>query len=196
MKEEAGPIARQSCRVDRRKATVGLMLACALALVASLAAQDDGIAVNVGISAAKQGESIDIPVTLSAPDNSKIVAIHSEISYPKKMLSFTKADRGLAAEISDAEVSAKIKDNGDANTSVIELSAAGAKPIKPGILAYLTFTVSDTAAKGEVPLKMLSTKASSAAGEPVELAKGKDGEITVFLKDEEIPAVGCFFFTH
>ena len=52
------------------------------------------------------------------------------------------------------------------------------------------------AKKGVIPLKMKGTKATKADGGPMQLAKGDDGEITIFALDEEIPVVGCFFFTH
>lgn len=190
----------QSGRRNRRSAiAVGFLVVCFGILAFSLPAQeptDSEIAVNVGVSAAKQGDLIDLPLTLSAPENSKVVSVISEISFPKKQLTYTESERGLAAEISEAEVSVKPKDGSDASVSVLEVSIGGKQALKPGILAYLKFTVADDAPKGELALKVLSTQAKSEGGESVEMAKGKDGEVTVFLKTEEIPVVGCFFFTH
>ena len=157
---------------------------------------DQVVTVNVGVSVAKPGDVVDLPLTLSAPELTRVGRLESEISFPKRMLSFMKAEQGLAAELSDAQVEAKVKDENDSDLSIIVITISASHPIRPGILAYLKFRVSEEAAKGFIVLGMKSQKAASDAKELLQTAKGKDGEITVFGKDEEIPLVGCFFFTH
>jgi hypothetical protein len=63
-------------------------------------------------------------------------------------------------------------------------------------VAYIKFKVAKDAQKGELKLDLLDSSAKAADGKPVELAKGDSGSVTMFAIDEEIPVVGCFFFTH
>ena len=65
-----------------------------------------------------------------------------------------------------------------------------------GILAYLKFRMAKDVKKGGFALKLSGVKVSSSENTPIEVAKGKDGEVNVFESDEEIPVLGCFFFSH
>ena len=153
--------------------------------------------VNVGIAAAKPGDPIDIPVTLSAPEQVQVQSLTGHISFPRATLSYTEVERGLAVDLADGEAKGVLQeDKNDSTLSILELSISGKEAIRPGILAYLKFRVSPDAQKGIVPLKLVDMKATMADGGPVQLAKGDDGEITLFATDEQIPVVGCFFFTH
>ena len=157
------------------------------------------VRVNVGVSTAKPNDIIDIPLTLSAPDAVKIGTVSEIVSFPKNALSLTKAELGLAGEQSQADVKTDVKDSpDDPATSLIDVSiSTKAPPLKPGILAYLKFKVAPTAEKGTIVLKIMDFKATSGTGEALQQAvKGKDGEVTVFGINEEIPVVGCFFFNH
>lgn len=151
--------------------------------------------VNVGVSTAKPGEVIDIPITLSAADTVKANTIVETISFPKKVLSLMKAELGLAGEQSQAEIKTDMKDDADENTHLV-VTISSKELLKPGILAYLKFKVSPEAKKGTVVLNVVDSKLTANSGGSVEYAKGKDGEVTIFNVDEEIPVVGCFFFTH
>ena len=152
--------------------------------------------INVGISTAKPGDTIDIPLTLSGTEQPKLGSITAEIALPKNALSFTKADAGLAGEAAEAVVQGKVQEGGNADLSVVRLTISAKRPIKPGILAYMKLQVSKETKKGSLKLKLDSVKAGTAEGQPLELAKGKDGEVMVFNLDEQIPQIGCFFFTH
>jgi len=153
--------------------------------------------VNVGVSAAKPDDIIDIPLTLGTPEGVKVGSVIQTINFPKKILEFTKAELGLAGEQSEAEIKSDLKnDSGNPDLSLLVVSISSKAFLKPGILAYLKFKVSDDAKKGQVILKIVDSKISSPSGEPLQAAHGKDGEISLFNKDEEIPIVGCFFFTH
>jgi hypothetical protein len=152
---------------------------------------------SLDVAVGKPGDTIDVPVTLTAPEASQVAAVVLEISFPQKLLSFKKADAGPTAEMSETPVSAKVKADSDgAELSILELTVSGTNVIKPGILAYLKFTIAESAPKGTASIKIVSTKATSAAGAPVQVSKGTDGDVQVFDKNEEIPVVGCFFFTH
>jgi len=161
-----------------------------------LAAQGD-VRINVGIAAAKPGDPIDIPLTLSGGENAAVGSVIVHLSYPKKLLAYTDLERGLAVELADGEVKATVADDkDDSSQTALEFTASGKSPIKPGILGYLKFNVSTDATKGVIVLKLKDTKATTAQGGNMQLAKGDDGQLTIFAVDEQIPVVGCFFFTH
>lgn len=163
---------------------------------ASLRAQDS-TRINVGFASAKPTDQIDIPITFSGAEGTQAGTLAAKISYPKTVLSFTSVERALAAELADAEVKATAGDHGsDKNLGVVDLTITGKTPIKPGIVAYVKFNAAKDAQKGELELALLESTAKAADGGPVQLAKGDGGSVTMFGADEEIPVVGCFFFTH
>ena len=157
----------------------------------------DQVRINVGVSTAKPEDIIDIPLTLSVPDVTKATTITETVSFPKDTLSLTKSELGLAGEQSQAEIKSDVKDDpSDPTASLAVVSISAKMPLKPGILAYLKFKVSAKAKKGTVVLKIADSKAEGAGGPALTAVKGKDGEVTIFNSDEEIPVVGCFFFSH
>jgi hypothetical protein len=153
--------------------------------------------INIGIGAAKPGDPIDIPITLSGGEQGQVGSVNIHVSFPKALLTFTEAERGLAVELADGEVKATLGSDGDdSSQSSLELVTTGKSPIKPGIIAYMKFRVSTEAQKGEITLKLKDFKATAPKGDPMQLAQGDDGLLTIFALDEEIPVIGCFFFTH
>ena len=152
---------------------------------------------NVGLSTAKPGEPIDIPLTLSKGDEPQVNRVVGEIGFPKDTLSFVDVELGLSGELSDVNVQAVEKeDPDDSKVSLLEVTISGEKPIRPGILAYIKFRVSTNAAKGTIVLELKNAKATTMEGKPVQMAEGRDGQVELFGLEEEIPVVGCFFFTH
>jgi hypothetical protein len=182
----------------RRSILLLVAIAAAALSAKPVAAQEGEIRVNVGIAAAKPGDPIDIPLTLSAGENAQVGGVVVHIGYPKDLLEYTETERGLAVELADGETKATVGTNsGDAKQADLEFSATGKSCIKPGILGYLKFKVSDKAQKGVIDLKLQDSKASACQGAgDVQLAQGDDGQLTIFAIDEEIPVIGCFFFTH
>ena len=180
--------------------TFGFVWACLPAQTASaMQAEETGqeVKLNVGLSTAKPGEPIDIPLTLSKGDEPQLNEVVGEVSYPKDALSFVDVELGLSGELSDASVQATEKENpDDSEVSLLEVTISGEKPIRPGILAYMKFRVSEGAAKGTLTLELKSSKGTTVEGDPVQMAEGRDGQVELFGADEEIPMVGCFFFTH
>ena len=156
-----------------------------------------GPTLNAGFSTAKPGDPVDIPLTLSGAEQPQMGAITAELTVPKNALTFVRAETGLAGEMAEADVRGTVQEaSDDATLTVLNVSLVPKKPLKPGILLYLKFRVSTEAKKGRVPLKVRSVQATRLDGTPLALAKGKDGTVEVFDRDEEIPQMGCFFFTH
>jgi hypothetical protein len=174
----------------------GLLALITLAAIPALA-QDSGIRVNVGIAAAKPGDPIDIPLTLSGSADGLVGSLVVKVGVPKQILSYTGNERGLAVELAEGDLEVTTEDDkADSAQAITTFSAKGKSCIKPGILGYLKYAVSTSAQKSDVTLKLLSTDATACEGGAMQLAKGDDGQLTIFALDEQIPVVGCFFFTH
>jgi len=178
-------------------AVLGGILAVAAFTPAPAQAQEGDVRINVGIAAAKPGDPIDIPLTLSGGENTQAGSILVHVGVPKKLLTYTDMERGLAVELADGELKVTTADDTvDSSQTVLEFSATGKSCIKPGILGYLKFNVSTDAQKGVIVLKLIDSKATACPNGNLQLAKGDDGQLTIFALDEQIPVVGCFFFTH
>lgn len=163
---------------------------------ASLAAQQ-ATTLNVGLSTAKPGDPVDIPLTLSGAETPRLSSITVEISFPKATLRFVRASAGLAGEMAEANVQGTVRDAPDVSgLSLLTVTITAKQPIKLGILAYLQFRVATDAPKGTVQLRDQSLQGGSLEREPQTLAKGRDGRVEIFERNEQIPLIGCFFFTH
>lgn len=185
---------RRNSPIAKLRLLGGALLA--LAMLTGVARAED-TRVNVGFASAKPSDQIDIPITFSGPEGSTAGTLTARISYPSNVLTFDVAERALAAELADAEVKGTTTpDKSDKNLGVLEVNIVGKSAIKPGIVAYIKFKVSKEAKKGELKLDLLESSAKATDGKPVTLAKGDSGSVTMFNMDEEIPVVGCFFFTH
>jgi hypothetical protein len=176
-------------------------LGCSLALLAMFSAgllqAQESTRINVGFASAKPSDEIDIPLTFSGAEGSSANSLSAHVSFPSNILTFTTAERALAAELADAEVKATASpDKDNKELSVLDVNITGKSCIKPGIVAYMKFKVNKDAQKGELKLDLLDSSAKGCEDKPLELAKGDSGSVTLFNMDEEIPVVGCFFFTH
>ncbi len=163
----------------------------------SQSAEDNSVQLNVGVAAARPGEPIDIPVTLSGPEGTQLTSALVHVSFPNKFLNYTGSQKGLAVELADGDVQiATSPDKADSSQTVVEISVSSKSCVKAGILAYFSFQAAANTPKGDIPLKLVDYKATSCQGSPMQLARGDDGLITMFASEEEIPVLGCFFFTH
>ena len=177
---------------------LGTFLLLVAVTAAPVMAQEKGtVRVNIGFAAGKPGDPIDVPVTLSGAEAVQVGRVLLHIGYPKYLLKYTGTEPGLAVELAEGDVEVSLADDPmNSSQTVLEFSATGTKCLKPGIIGYLKFTISNEAQKGSIVLKLEDSKAPECNGGDLAVASGEDGQITVFASDEEIPAVGCFFFTH
>lgn len=175
----------------------GIIL-CAFAWIGAIApagAQEPTL--NIGLSTAKPGDPVDIPLTISGNEQPQMGAIQLELTFPKDTLHYVRASAGLSGEMAGASVEGSVRDAPDVSgLSFLTISVEADQPIKPGILAYMHFRVSTEAEKGMVSLQARSVEAATLDGQPQPLVQGRDGEIEIFGLDETIPLIGCFFFTH
>lgn len=174
---------------------LAILMSVWMAGVAPAGAQEPTL--NIGSSTAKPGDPVDIPLTISGTEQPGMGSITLELTFPKDTLHFVRGSAGLSGEMAEASVEGTLRDAPDVSgLSFLTVSIAAKKPIKPGILAYIHFRVATEAQKGLVQLKARSVEAKTLSDESQTLAKGRDGQIEVFARDETIPLIGCFFFTH
>lgn len=146
---------------------------------------DPAVTLNVGNSTGRPGDVVDIPLVLSAPEIARVGSLVGEISFPKMVLSLMKAKQGLSAELSEAKVEARVRDDtGDTGLSILEFSILAKEPLRPGIAVYLVLKVSENAAKGKATLALRDLKATTEKGEPLQVAKGESGGVEILDKDE------------
>lgn len=173
-----------------------LVLSASASIAAAQAGRQEPT-LNIGISTAKPGDPVDIPLTLSGAEQPRMGSITVEITFPKTALTFVRASAGLAGEMAEATIQGTLRDAPEVTgLGLLTVSISATKPLKPGILGYLHFRVSTEAGKGMVQLKDRAAQAATLDGGPQSLAKGRDGRVEVFERDETIPLIGCFFFTH
>lgn len=182
-------------RAAIRAPKVAAVLAFAWIAGGALAGAQEPI-LNIGTSTAKPGDPVDIPVTLSGTEQPQLGAITLELTFPKDALHFVRGSAGLSGEMAEASVEGAAQDAAESGMSSLKVSINAKKPIKPGILAYVHFRVATEAQKGKIELKAQSVQAKTLEGGSQDLSKGRDGQIEVFGRDETIPLIGCFFFTH
>lgn len=174
---------------------LAILVFAGMAGVSTAAAQEPTL--NIGQSTAKPGDPVDIPLTISGKEQPQMGTITVELTFPKDALRYVRGSAGLSGEMAGAAVDGTTGDAPDASgMSLLTVKITAKQPIKPGILAYVHFRVSTDAKKGVVPLKAQSVEAKTLGGQSQQLAKGRDGRVEVFARDETIPLVGCFFFTH
>ena len=156
---------------------------------------DQRARVNVGAAPTLAGDTVDIPLTFSAPETTKIGSLAATLSFSKKLLALTKAVSAVEQSRSEIKTSTK-DDSGNPELALLEITISSKEPMKPGVLGYLKFKVSPEARKGTLSLKVIASKATTESGRPLPMAKGQDGAIGVFDTTEEMPVTGCFFFSH
>ena len=138
------------------------------------------------------GESY-LPLMLTAR-GVKVGEVVSEVSFPKDVLSFTEAKRGEAAEQSNAEIKAEVKEAGENSAlAVLLVTISAANGVPEGLLATLKFRVSASAETTEFRLKNV-VKVKTPSGEEIKEANGNEATLTI--SPPTLPSVGCFFFTH
>src|SRR5689334_12750433 len=101
------------------------LLAVLVVFGAVLAQAQESTRVNVGFASAKPSDEIDIPLTFSGPEGASAGTLIARVSFPGNILTFTTAERALAAELADAEVKAAAtpdKDNKDLGVLDVTIS--------------------------------------------------------------------------
>lgn len=149
-------------------------------------AASSGPAVNAGRATGAKGSVVAIDVSLSG-GNGEVVATATEVRYDASRVRVAATAQGgpdceLAAALLEPQVKKQIfaKERlaeGDAILRVGLLGIDNANPLPDGKLFTCRFQISETAAAGELPLRV-TTQGSDAKASAVAVG-GADGAITV-----------------
>lgn len=153
----------------------------------------------LGLLKSPPGNQVFMPMILTVAEGPEIGAIVSEITFPSAPVSFGGVTKGLSADLAKADVDTVVKpDEKDPANSTLKVTVTAKKgeAIPPGIVAYLTFNVSDKAEMGQaVPFKHTATALTADdPPKPLDSFVAKNGEIEVKVSDN--PFYACFFYMH
>jgi len=152
---------------------------------------------NLGFDQSVPGDVAFIAIMFSTAGEVEIGKIITEITFPRQLLSFKEARRGLPINSIDAELSTQvINDDQDSENSILEVVIASKKgeAIPAGTLVNLIFMISPEAPT--LHTIVLENRAEAfTTGDPPERVEltTTDGEI----ESLDIPALfACFFYMH
>ncbi len=158
--------------------------------------------VILGTVAGERGSTASIPVYYEPGKNTRLLSLHVEVDFVSNSVKFTKADKGLAAQNQDYDISAEAKELPPDDKKIIhtrlhlDFTASGSDPKKSlpeGLLTFLNFNIPMEAKPFSISLKPITITAEDTSKKPVKVA-GEAGKIIV--SDPDVPLVGCFFFSH
>jgi hypothetical protein len=193
------------CRWDVKLAIVVSSVFIAASLVvgsaeATQAASSEQVAghLSAGVVSANPGATVDVPLMLSIAEQSEMgTVVVAHVSFPKKLLSYVGVKSALAAELAEGQVRAvEEKDEQDSSLSVLKITVEGKRPVRSGLLAYVSFRVSgDVKGSTTIPLKLKDSQVTMTDGARLVLSRGEDGMITI-LDPDGMPVMACFLYMH
>lgn len=153
---------------------------------------------SLGEASAPPGAPVVAPLTLSAPEGVRVGSVEVRLTYPKALLAFVKIEpSGLALGVG-ATVQADAKGGPDAQSSTLHVSistpAGSRQPLPSGPLAYLGFTI-DESAKAETSIALTHAAEALTTDDPPRLVKPLvAAPATISVSVPPVPA--CFFYMH
>jgi len=177
-----------------------LLVVLPLSLPSLLAVQNESSTahrLNLGFDQSVPGDVAFIAIMFSTSGEVEIGKIITEITFPREILTFKEARRGLPIKSIDAELSTQIKnEDQNAENSILEIVIASktGEAIPAGTLVNLTFMISPEAPTLHTIVLENRSEAFTTddPSERVELTT-TDGEI----ESLDIPALfACFFYMH
>ena len=156
----------------------------------------------LGTVAGDRGTTAAIPLYYQPAENTPIRSLHLEVDFISNSVKFSRAEKGIAAEIQDYDLTVEAEplpddDQGLSRTRlIIDVAVADGDPGKAlpqGLWSFLEFRIPPEAKPFAISLTPASVSAQGASQQPVPVA-AEAGKVIVSVPDE--PLVGCFFFTH
>jgi hypothetical protein len=144
------------------------------------------------------------PLYVNTPPGVKLKAVTVNVNYPKGILIFGKAERGIllqsGAYTLEATAGPHAKDSKfETVTVVVKTDSADANAALPnGLMAYLEFSIGEKAVPSAVTMEPDVVSAEPAAGSP-QLSKSRwfaEGETVTIVGDDMVPILACFFYMH
>jgi hypothetical protein len=145
------------------------------------------------------GRQVFVPLVLGASEQFQVGTLISEIIFPNALLSFEGVTIGESADLVEAEPTASVQaddENPEQSRLTVTIVSSQGKAIPGGLLAYLTFQVSDQAKVGDSMILEHSASASSLQ-DPLHFldpltARSATIEVNIF----DTPFFACLFYMH
>lgn len=169
-------------RSIKRMLALVLVLAMSFALVTTSAIAADGLTISVGSAAAKAGETVTVPVTIS--NNPGILAAKLSISFNHEVLELTEMTNGTVFTGNDtsAELNKTVYKDGalipNECAAVFEKSLSDEGVSGNGTLLTLTFKIKEGATAGDYPVNVTVTQIVDSAETNI-TATAENGKVTV-----------------
>ena len=158
--------------------------------------------VAVGNGSGNVGSSIVVPIYFTPAPGVSVGHLKLEIEFISVNMKFGKLERGVAAEMGNAELKTNLReeknDKGvESSTLTIEATspAASKSGLTGGLLAYMTMQLNENGRPAKIALRTSAEAEETGTGKPVDNLKSFDGQVEVFAAGTA-PAVSCFFFSH
>jgi hypothetical protein len=161
------------------------------------------------------GGSVMMPLSFIPDPGAPLSAFSLDIAYVSNSLAFDKTMLGLAAEMANAKVEARLTerpaDEQGLKRAALRVSVSLPDPaskegLPEGLLAYLVFEVSQNAKPFKITLTPTVLSAEDVSAPPKKVAGVSAASGFVIVQDPEAvfqslspelaPDVTCFFFTH
>ncbi len=145
------------------------------------------------------GRQVFVPLVLGASEEFQVGTLVSEILFPNALLSFEGVTIGESADLVEAEPTASVQaddENPEQSRLTVTIASSQGKAIPSGLLAYLTFQVSDQAKVGDAMILEHTASASSLENplhflDPI-TARRATIEVNIF----DTPFFSCLFYMH
>ena len=156
----------------------------------------------LGTVASDRGTTATVPLYYQPAEDTPIRSLHLEVDFVSNSVKFAKAEKGIAAEIQDYDLTVETEelppnDQGLSRTrlkiDIAVVDSDSSKALPKGLWTFLEFRIPEDAKPFAISLTPASVSAQDEAGQPVEVTV-EAGKVIVSVPDE--PLVGCFFFTH
>lgn len=145
------------------------------------------------------GRQVFVPLVLGVSEEFQVGTLVSEVLFPNALLSFEGVTIGESADLVEAEPRASVEtddENPEQSRLTVTIASSQGKAIPGGLLAYLTFQVSDQAEVGDAMILEHTARASSLQ-EPLHFldpltARRATIEVNIF----DTPFFACLFYMH
>ncbi len=162
--------------------------------------------ITFGEQSGTPGGNVVVPLFYTPARGLELRSVTVEVEWVSKNLRFARLDRGIAAEMIGANVTAKVTGTSkdakaiEHSTLRIDVSEVDENPKKglpEGLLAYLTFQISPDAQPFSIELRAKQVSATEIGTGAKKIAKVKLENGKVNVESPGLPAyVTCFFFSH
>ena len=179
-----------------------VLIAILISAAYAPAQNSKGAAGNVilGTVAGERGTSVAIPVYYESKDDAAVRSVHLDVDFISNSIKFSKAEKGIAAEVQDYELKAETEplpndDQGRSRTRIkidVAVTEAG-KALPQGLWSYLDFEIPPEAKPFAISLNPSSVSAKDVSEKPAQVV-AEAGKVIVSVPAE--PLAGCFFFAH